>query len=211
MARAGLLLLLLVPALAHICILDPPQRGGLDVSDPGDNSCYRRTDYCGGVPAAAPTVSYYPGQYVNVVFQQNLNHWYPEKPGYFDLAISYNAVSQPQNATWTTIAGPMTDFPAHDMVWQTNFTFYAKMPHTPCQHCVLRARYVSYNPDEIDPANNTDAIFYNCADIAIGGAAPKVHTPRSLTPHLCMHAHVRTYTCTLRHKHTHTPTPITLW
>jgi len=34
---------------------------------------------------------------------------------------------------------------------------------------VLRLRYVSYNPMEVDPQNNTDAIFYNCADIALIG------------------------------------------
>ena len=33
-------------------------------------------------------------------------------------------------------------------------------------------RYVSNNVGEVDPANNTEAIFYNCADIKIVGEPP---------------------------------------
>lgn len=182
--RGPLALLLVVVvlthcALAHICILDPPQRGALNVSDPGDDSCYRRTPYCGGIPAGPVSATYYPGQEIAVMFQQNLNHWYPQKPGYFDLAISYNAIVNPINATWITLAR-MPDFPAHDMVWQTNFTFLAHLPHEECDNCVLRARYVSNNPDEIDPSNNTEAIFYNCADVKISYRAPKPKKVREI-------------------------------
>jgi hypothetical protein len=53
-------------------------------------------------------------------------------------------------------------------VWQTNFSTQVTLPAArQCKSCVLRVRYVSYNADEIYPSNNTDGVFYNCADIAI--------------------------------------------
>ena len=59
------------------------------------------------------------------------------------------------------------DFPANEMVTQTNFTLSVTLPSKGCDHCIMRFRYISNNPDEIDPSNNTQAIFYNCADIRI--------------------------------------------
>jgi hypothetical protein len=41
------------------------------------------------------------------------------------------------------------------------------LPAKATTHAILRARYTSNNPLEVDPANNTAAIFYNCADITI--------------------------------------------
>jgi hypothetical protein len=48
------------------------------------------------------------------------------------------------------------------------------------EHAVLRYRYVSYNPGEVDPANNTDAIFYNCVDIKIARNPHKRQLQKSL-------------------------------
>jgi hypothetical protein len=59
------------------------------------------------------------------------------------------------------------DFRAHNMVTVTNFTLAVKVPSVLTQHAVLRVRYISNNPLEIDPANNTASVFYNCADINI--------------------------------------------
>lgn len=41
------------------------------------------------------------------------------------------------------------------------------IPDKATDHAIIRYRYVSNNPFEIYPAENTDAIFYNCADIKI--------------------------------------------
>lgn len=41
------------------------------------------------------------------------------------------------------------------------------IPDTASDHAIIRFRYQSNNPFEIYPADNTDAIFYNCADIKI--------------------------------------------
>ena len=58
------------------------------------------------------------------------------------------------------------------MVSQVNFTRTVLMPSAPCDHCILRARYVSHNVDEIDPPENVESIFYNCADISLNSDAP---------------------------------------
>ncbi len=85
---------------------------------------------------------------------------YALKVGSIDVAISVDG-----NA-FTTLAS-FDDFRAHDMVTVTNFTVAVKVPAVVTQHAVLRVRYISNNPLEIDPANNTAAVFYNCADINI--------------------------------------------
>jgi len=151
----------------HICILDPQQRGNFSIAIPGDPTCFRRTPYCGNIaPDTPPYRTYEAGTEIFVLFQQNLNHWYPENPGYFDISLSYDVIEKPDNATWIVL-GNFSDFAAHDMVTQTNFSVKANLPRERCVHCVLRARYVSHNVDEQYPANNTEAIFYNCADITI--------------------------------------------
>lgn len=132
MHRALLLSLLLVPlACAHICILQPRQRGPLNVSDPGDDSCFRRTPYCGGIAPGAVTATYRAGDEIEIVFQQNLNHWSQDQPGYFDVAISYDALTT-ANATFKPLGEPIPDFPAMDMVTQTNFSLWVKLPTKEC-------------------------------------------------------------------------------
>lgn len=68
--RAALLLALAASALGHICILSPHQRGALNVTTPGDPSCYRRTDYCGGVALGAPLTTYVAGETITLTLQQ---------------------------------------------------------------------------------------------------------------------------------------------
>jgi hypothetical protein len=158
--------------LAHICLLYPPQRGALNVSTPGDPSCYRRTPFCGTIPLSPPTTTFITGELVTLSLQQNLNHFYPQRPGFIDVAIAA-AVPDPQDNDWVTLS-VVRDAPAFDMVFQTTMSLTVSLPLQPSAHSILRVRYVSYNPLEIDPANNTDAIFYNCADIAIIESAEKV-------------------------------------
>jgi hypothetical protein len=157
-------------ASTHICIISPAQRGPLNISTPGDPSCYRRTPYCGGVPLPAhpPTgVSFVAGMPATIRFEQNLNHWYQPNPGFLDIALAHS--TDPSEADFVTIA-TLDDPPLHEMVTTTVFDVEVLMPAKPCAHCILRTRYVSHNPLEIDPKNNTDSIFYNCADIELTAA-----------------------------------------
>ncbi len=70
----------------------------------------------------------------------------------------------------TDDAGALRDWPAHEQVTQTNLTLVVRLPSEASPHAVLRYRYVSNNVDEIDPPNNTQAIFYQCVDIAISSS-----------------------------------------
>mmetsp|Transcript_17197 Transcript_17197/g.44800 ORF Transcript_17197/g.44800 Transcript_17197/m.44800 type:complete len:372 (-) Transcript_17197:86-1201(-) len=160
-------LVALSAAVGHICVIDPPQRGPPLPSPlgPGEDLCYRRTPYCGGVevPKVPPT-AYLAGAPATLLFQQNLNHFHEGKPGTIDVAISYSL--EPTDTSWTTLA-TLDDWAANDMVTMTNFSITVDMPTKAANHAILRWRYTSHSAGEVDPANNTDAVFYNCADISL--------------------------------------------
>ncbi len=122
-----------------------------------------------------------------VKLQQNLNHCAPARhralfalhlrlalhdrcvAGYAPNAGSIDVAISVDGQDFATLAA-IDDFRAHDMVTVTNFTLAIKVPATATDRAVLRVRYISNNPLEVDPANNTAAIFYNCADIKITDA-----------------------------------------
>jgi hypothetical protein len=112
------------------------------------------------VPFTGKKTSFLVGQEVDFLVQQNLNHWYPQNPGSFD--ISYSTTPEAGEDTWQVLAS-WGDFPAFDMVSQTNFTIRVTLPSTPASHGVLRYRYLSNNPLE----NDHGTVFYNCADIEL--------------------------------------------
>jgi hypothetical protein len=162
--------LLAVPGVqSHICSYYPAQRGDVLPVDmgPGEDLCYRRTPYCGGValPAAAPAQNVFvAGAPATLLFQQNLNHFWEKFPGSLDVSVSYDL--NPTDSSWQVLL-TLDDFAGNDMVTQTNFTPTVLIPATPSAHAIMRFRYVSHNLGEVDPANNTDSIFYNCADVRI--------------------------------------------
>ena len=155
-----LAMLCLTQASAHICLTYPMMRGPQPSLYPGDNLCFQRTPDCGALVKGAPTATFVAGTPTSLRFQQNLNHWYQPRPGYFDLAVSYDG-----EQTWEMLA-TVSDFPANNMNTQTYFNVPVIFTK-PAASAVVRARYVSHNPNEIDPANNTDAIFYSCSDVEV--------------------------------------------
>jgi len=64
------------------------------------------------------------------------------------------------------VLAKISDFPAREMVYQQNFTLRIRYPNRTCDHCLLRFRYVSNNPDEASRENPTGA-FYQCVDIQL--------------------------------------------
>lgn len=137
----------------------------------GDPSCYRPypIDQCGNSPVELPQTKYNRGQTATIHFQQNLNHYTHKRAGLLDAYISTRSVQNLTDSDFTYKFGAVPDYPAQDMVTQTNFTITGTIPNILCNHCVLRLRYVSNNPDEVNNrhGNNPDAIFYQCADIMI--------------------------------------------
>ena len=160
----------LVGVEGHICLFHPVQRGDPvpTALDPGDPLCYRRTPYCGGIPVpkdGPPSANtFLAGTEAELSFQQNLNHFWVENPGSLDVAVSYDL--NPTDDSWVVLLA-LNDYAPNDMVTQTNFTPKVRIPAKESDHALLRFRYVSHNTGEIDPANNTESIFYNCADIRI--------------------------------------------
>jgi hypothetical protein len=74
--------ILVANALAHLCIFDPPQRGKMNISDAGDDSCFRHRFPCGGQPPQPPQVHYLGNDFAQVHFQQNYNHYSIGNPGF---------------------------------------------------------------------------------------------------------------------------------
>ena len=167
----SIFLLQTLTTTAHVCILHPPQRGPLNVTTPGDPSCYRRTENCHGIISTGRVTPLVSGSTTSILVHQNLNHWVPptntQTSGYFTLTLTAATNATNNDAflldTWS-------DFPAWDEVSQTNFTRTVTIP-TMTGAAVLSFAYISYNVDEVDPPTNTDAIFYNCADVVIVAAA----------------------------------------
>jgi len=146
---------------AHICSIYPHQRGDLNISIPGHDSCYRRSGYCGGIEFKGKKTAFLAGSQATFLIQQNLNHWNATNPGYIDVSISYKLLPTPQD--WTVLA-TIDDYPAFDQVTQTNFSIVIRIPNKAASHAIIRFRYQSNNLDEVD--KNT-TIFFNCADIQI--------------------------------------------
>ena len=55
---------------AHICFVYPTQRGAYNVTTPGDPSCYRRVDYCGGVAPGTPLTKFVAGEVITITLDQ---------------------------------------------------------------------------------------------------------------------------------------------
>jgi hypothetical protein len=177
MLLATIAFALLSVSHSHICFISPQQRGNFSIHGAGSSNCYRRQSECGGIPAGAPTASYAAGSTQNIIVQQNFNHWAQGTPGLVDISVSYNTVN-PTDSDFVVLA-TTDDFPGHEQVLQTNFSFIVKLPKRAAP-AVIRARYVSRNPDEQVP-NNVNSTFYNCADVLITPAhADNVDTPSIL-------------------------------
>eukprot|EP01133_Synstelium_polycarpum_P005673 gene5673-6552_t len=143
---------------SHLCLENPPQRGGFNVSGPGDSSCYKPFPPCGNMAPGKPVMTLPAGQPFQIKFQQNYNHYYAPNPGFMDAAISYNG----DNGTFKPVGDIIADYYALDMVSQTNFYFNIIVPTQTCTNCVLRVRYVSNNAGE---GKYPD--FVQCSDISI--------------------------------------------
>jgi len=161
MRVCAVLLLLATTATAHICLLRPEQRGGYNISGPGEHDCVHPVAPCGGLPSQAPH-SVHGGSLYDVVFQQNLNHYNPANPGFMDVAIFMGA-DPTSDDNFTTLA-VLPDYWAHLQAAQSNFTVPVLLPNIDCEHCTLRVRY--------HPNKPTEPVFHNCADIKITKSAP---------------------------------------
>jgi len=154
----------------------PPQRMQSDISGPGRDPCYQKEGPCGELTPNKPGASItklVAGQDFAILLQQNLNHFYRENPG--KIVADFASVGSPTEDDFSKVLGtPIDDYPAMNMITQTNFTIKVKIPDVTCEHCVLRVRYVSQNPTE----NDRGTTFYQCADVSITKNEESTASPR---------------------------------
>ncbi|KAL0490757.1 hypothetical protein AKO1_002546 [Acrasis kona] len=157
-------LLLAATVYAHLCILDPPQRGGFNVSTPGSRACFQSKGPCGKFGPEQPKTIVKAGVPFKFFFQQNLNHFQIGNPGYFDVAISKGIPSEgvpEKDEDFNKIDGFIPDYFAHKQWMQTNLTYELTIPSGfSCEHCVVRFRYISHKQNEPDA-------FHQCVDVKV--------------------------------------------
>jgi hypothetical protein len=164
-------LLLLVASMcalgsAHICMVSPAQRGGYDISEPGQAACFAPAAPCGSNrfwdrSPAAPVAVLRGGTIHSVLVTQALNHFnVGANPGGF-LDISW-ALGHNQTGDDAFIElSEWPDYFANFQATLTNFSRSVMVPNTErCDWCTLQTRYVSTKPNE-------PAAFHNCADVKI--------------------------------------------
>lgn len=155
------------------------QRGGADVSTPGNPKCYKKVGPCGSpTPEHGTVTNLSAGSTFTVEFEQNLNHYDNDNPG--SLAIDFAPTCDPSEGDFHLLLPPISDFNAMNEISRVNFTVDITVPQS-IGAGVLRARYISNNPDE----NDRGMIFYQCADVSISAGVTKqvigAETSRSKT------------------------------
>ena len=142
----------------------PPQRGGsFEITTPGQSICYLKEPPCGNIPSETPAATLQGGEEFTLLFQQNLNHFYQENPGY--LQADFSEIADPtSDEDFYPIGTNIPDWQGLNMITQSNFTMTVTVPNVDCEHCVLRMRYVSHNPTEDHGGSPS---FHQCADVKV--------------------------------------------
>jgi len=167
-------------ANAHLCVWEPPQRGGAIMPEtPGYHPCYLKDGPCGEMPSGEPAANLIGGSEFVIKFQQNLNHFYDKNPG--SLVADFAVGPDPSEEDFSPLGQPIPDYNAMNMITQTNFTVSVTVPNVDCPHCVVRMRYISNNPKEDDRGT----VFHQCSDVSVAKqdsvAAVDTHENAKLT------------------------------
>jgi hypothetical protein len=72
--------------------------------------CYLKEGPCGGIASGAPMTSMQGGQPYNVLFQQNLNHFYLGNPG--KLVVDFATNADPVEGDFVQLGEPVADYNA---------------------------------------------------------------------------------------------------
>jgi hypothetical protein len=153
-------------ASAHNCLLHPDQRGGANVTGPGNHVCYNPGPACGDAARfpVGPPHFLDGGAGFDVMLQQALNHYQPGDEGWID--VSYAATSTPATDAEFTVLARIPDIYKHMQAAQTNYTVPIAVPDVDLKHGVLMVRHHPNKPTE-------PVAFRNCADIAIVSAVTR--------------------------------------
>lgn len=146
----------IVQIYAHICMINPKQRGKFDISTAGNPTCFRHGNPCGGQKFDGKIHKHITsGQTFFIKWQQNYNHYEIGYPGYMDISYAVGNDSKP-----FTVLAVIMDFYAYAQSNRQNYTVPITIPNITCSHCVLRIRYNSHKPGETP--------FIQCSDVSFG-------------------------------------------
>lgn len=137
---------------AHLCMLNPIQRGPVDdISKPGSQNCYIVSGPCGGQKAHPGARTILPaGSNLNVIFQKNLDHWNSTHPGYFQINIGQDE----KHMREVMRLNDTSDGSGH--IYTTQVTLPGNLNQG--DGYVIQMTYVS---------NTVPITFYQCADILV--------------------------------------------
>ncbi|XP_065897850.1 uncharacterized protein [Dysidea avara] len=149
----GIVVLTVALCEAHLCLLNPHQRGTMNgINTAGANDCILLDGPCGGRKAMNPVVIVQAGEPFYVVFQKNLDHFNSTSPGKFVVSIGANS-AEPSFQQVGMIADSNTTS-LH--LYTLNVTF----PKMSTDHAVVQVTYVTNNP-------KAPPVFYQCADVLL--------------------------------------------
>ncbi|KAL3858566.1 hypothetical protein ACJMK2_008885 [Sinanodonta woodiana] len=143
------LLCLVAACSAHLCLLNPMQRGSESgINKAGATDCLLMTAPCGG-RMKGTGITLTGGQRYTVVFQKNLDHWTKATPGNFVISFGMESGQLTSLAT----------VPDHG---EPSLTLYEQEVTIPMMkgNFILQVTYNPNNPQA--PAH-----FYQCADVNV--------------------------------------------
>ncbi len=137
-----------VAVSAHLCILNPAQRGGPHtITAAADPWCKLTTGPCGGQAAEAGSVEYHHNDTVTIAWQKNQDHWTAATPGYFSVGFA----AAPGDSFTELLRVPDTNAPSLSV-------FEAQVVlDTPSPTAVIG---IEYNTGQ-------GFSFYACADVVV--------------------------------------------
>eukprot|EP01012_Entosiphon_sulcatum_P040758 TRINITY_DN54471_c0_g1_i1.p1 TRINITY_DN54471_c0_g1~~TRINITY_DN54471_c0_g1_i1.p1 ORF type:complete len:163 (-),score=21.24 TRINITY_DN54471_c0_g1_i1:60-512(-) len=150
MIRITVALLLVALSSAHLCLLNPKQRGPVNnLNTAGSPQCLQVQGPCGTVPREVARVDLLPN--VTIVFQKNLDHYNPANPGSFVVSIASETDMKFIKLGEVPDAGDKS---------LTLYTEEISIPRSIRGPAVLQVTYTTNNPQ-------APPVFYQCADVLV--------------------------------------------
>jgi len=168
-----LIVLFIIGEQCHMCLVNPKQRGTMNninqvlapdcALDKISRPPGTYDNYCGGRAAETPAVTYTPNTIITVVFQKNNNHFTATTLSSFKVFLLSSTDAAANRQQLHSVNDSNT--PELSLYVQS-----VQLPNVQNPHAVLQVIYDA-------PWNNTDYVYYQCADIAILSPNQPMPTP----------------------------------
>merc|ERR1719238_2021899 len=159
MARLYILIaaMVLASASAHLCLLNPVQRGGVSGDDKAAAAVCAQTNHpCGDVHASPKfNTPVKPGEKITIEIMKNLDHFNHDLPGNFTLGFGVSVADHYK--IFATIPDDARPSLSH-------YRFTTQVPASaPAGGYTIQAIYNTH-------ANDAPAQFYQCGDVTVAKA-----------------------------------------